>query len=105
MNEQRLTREQMISLVITSKYSIDDQIALLRQRDTKPEEWEEFNTFAEEVKQKVTEEYQAIEQETLKNAYENAKRYYPDTWSADYLKTLVDEGFLTIREYESIVGK
>lgn len=31
-------------------YSIDDEIALLRQRDTKPEEFAEYNAFAEQIK-------------------------------------------------------
>lgn len=57
----RISREQMIGKVIGSRYSVDDQIAILRQKDTKPEEWEAFNAFAEEVKKKVTEEYAALE--------------------------------------------
>lgn len=61
--EQGLTREEMIGLVINSAYSINDQIALLRQKDDKPEEWEEFNTFAETVKANVTAEYAAKEAE------------------------------------------
>ena len=48
-----LTRDQEIALVIDAKYSIDEQIALLRQKDTKPEEWEVFNAFCEEVKAKI----------------------------------------------------
>ena len=48
-----MTREQEIAAVIDAKYSIDDQIALLRQKDTKPEEWAAFNAFCEEVKAKI----------------------------------------------------
>lgn len=59
-NNMRISREQMIAKVIGARYSIDDQIAILRQKDTKPEEWAEFNTFAEEVKKKVTAEYAAL---------------------------------------------
>ena len=51
--ESSLTREQEIAAVIDAKYSIDDQIALLRQKDTKPEEWAAFNAFCEEVKTKI----------------------------------------------------
>lgn len=59
MNEQdRISREEMIALIINSKYSINDQIALLRQKDSKPDEWEEFYNFAEDVKRKVTKEYE-----------------------------------------------
>ena len=53
----RTTREQMIGNVISSRYSLDDQIAILRQKDEKPEEYQAFYEFAEEVKKKVTEEY------------------------------------------------
>ena len=57
MNNQRISRDEMIALVIDSKYSIDAQIAILRQKDEKPEDYAEFYAFAEEVKRKVTEEY------------------------------------------------
>lgn len=56
----RITREQMIANIIAAQYSIDDQIAILRQKDSKPEEYEEFYKFAEEVKANVTAEYEAI---------------------------------------------
>lgn len=50
----QVSREQEIASVIKARYSIDEQIALLRQKDTKPEEYEAFFAFAEEVKAKVT---------------------------------------------------
>lgn len=53
--KQGLTIAEEIAAVIDAKYTIDDQIALLRQKDTKPDEWAEFNAFAEEVKAKVKE--------------------------------------------------
>ncbi len=56
--KSRITREEMIGNVISAKYSINDQIALLRQKDEKPEEYQAFYEFAEEVKRKVTEEYE-----------------------------------------------
>ena len=58
-DNMRITREQMIASVIGAQYSIDDQIAILRQKDAKPEEYEAFYAFAEEVKKKVGEEYAA----------------------------------------------
>ncbi len=63
MEIKRITREQMIANVIGARYSIDDQIAILRQKDTKPEEWAAFNAFAEQVKADVTAEYAALEKE------------------------------------------
>ena len=59
--DEQITREQMISNIISGRYSIDDQIAILRQRDTKPEEFAAFNAYAEEVKAKVTAEYKEEE--------------------------------------------
>ena len=56
----RINREQMIAKVINARYSVDDQIAILRQKDTKPEEYQEFFDFAEQVKKDVTAEYDAL---------------------------------------------
>lgn len=36
--------------LIRQRYSIDDEAAILRQRDTKPEEFAAYNTYAEECK-------------------------------------------------------
>ena len=35
---------------IRERYSIDDEIAILRQKDTKSGEFEEYNRFVEQVK-------------------------------------------------------
>ena len=35
---------------IRAVYSIDDEIAIIRQRDTKPLEFEQYNAFVEQVK-------------------------------------------------------
>ena len=56
----RINREQMIAKVINARYSVDDQIAIMRQKDTKPEEYQEFFDFAEQVKKDVTAEYAAL---------------------------------------------
>ncbi len=58
------SREEVIAAVIAGRYSIDDQIAILRQKDTKPEEYQAFYDFAEEVKAKVTAEF--AEKETAR---------------------------------------
>ena len=47
------TEAQKISVLIREKYSQDAEFAILRQRDTKPEEYAEYNTFCEECKAKV----------------------------------------------------
>ncbi len=64
MNEHEkmsASREQVIAAVIAGRYSINDQIAILRQKDSKPEEYRAFFDFAEEVKAKVTAEFAAKE--------------------------------------------
>ena len=35
---------------IRDRYSVNDEIAIIRQRDVKPEEFEEYNRFVEQVK-------------------------------------------------------
>ena len=42
--------EERVVNRIREKYSIDDELAILRQRDTKPEEFAEYNAFVEKVK-------------------------------------------------------
>ena len=41
---------------IRERYSMSDEFAILRQRDTKPEEYVAYFAYAEECKQKVREE-------------------------------------------------
>ncbi len=45
--------EQKVVNRIREKYSIDDELAILRQRDTKPLEFAEYNSFVERVKAEV----------------------------------------------------
>ena len=40
----------LVSRLIRERYSVDDEMAILRQRDTKPEEYEAYNAFCEECK-------------------------------------------------------
>lgn len=42
--------EERVVNRIREKYSIDDELAILRQRDTKPEEFAEYNAFVEKIK-------------------------------------------------------
>lgn len=35
---------------IREVYSVDDELAILRQRDTKPDEFAEYNAFVEKIK-------------------------------------------------------
>ena len=43
--------EQRVVNGIRKKYSIDDELAILRQRDTKPEEFAQYNNFVEQIKE------------------------------------------------------
>lgn len=42
--------EQRVVNRIREKYSVDDELAILRQRETKPEEFAEYNAYVEKVK-------------------------------------------------------
>lgn len=42
--------EERIVNRIRERFSIDDELAILRQRDTKPEEFEAYNAFVENIK-------------------------------------------------------
>ena len=42
--------EQRVVNRIREVYSVDDELAILRQRDTKPEEFAEYNAIVERIK-------------------------------------------------------
>jgi hypothetical protein len=42
--------EQRVVNRIRERYSVDDELAILRQRDSKPEEFAEYNAYVEKVK-------------------------------------------------------
>ena len=46
----------LVSRLIRERYSIDDEMAILRQRDTKPNEYEAYNAFCEDCKAKAKKE-------------------------------------------------
>ncbi len=45
-----ISYEERVVNRIRQKYSIDDELAILRQRDTKPEEFAAYNTAVEQIK-------------------------------------------------------
>lgn len=45
--------EQQVVNKIRERYSIDDELAILRQRDTKPDEFEAYNAYAESCKKEA----------------------------------------------------
>ena len=48
--------EERIVSRIREKYSVNDELAILRQRGTKPEEFEEYNAFVEQIKKEEKQE-------------------------------------------------
>lgn len=50
------TYEERVVQLIREKYSMDDELAILRQRDSKPEEFTEYNAYCEECKIQAKEE-------------------------------------------------
>lgn len=54
-NDTRSYSEKVVSL-IREKYSIDEELAIQRQRDTKPNEFQEYFNYCEECKAKAKEE-------------------------------------------------
>lgn len=42
-----------VSSLIRRRYSVDDELAILRQRDSKPDEFAEYNTYCEQCKAKA----------------------------------------------------
>lgn len=53
----------LVSKLIRERYSVDDEMAILRQKETKPEEWQEYNAFCEDCKAKAKEEIYGKEEE------------------------------------------
>lgn len=46
----KIPYEQRVVDRIRLKYSVDDELAILRQRDTKPDEFIAYNDFVERIK-------------------------------------------------------
>ena len=49
-NMPTIPYEQRIVARIRERYSIDDELAILRQRDTKPDEFNAYNEYVEQIK-------------------------------------------------------
>lgn len=47
--------EQRVVNRIRERYSVDDELAILRQRDTKPDEFAAYNDFVEGIKREERE--------------------------------------------------
>lgn len=49
-NKPNIPYEQRVVARIRERYSVDDELAILRQRDTKPDEFNTYNDFVEKIK-------------------------------------------------------
>ena len=49
-NMPTIPYEQRIVNRIREKYSVDDELAILRQRESKPDEFAAYNDFVEQIK-------------------------------------------------------
>lgn len=65
-----IDKRSIVSSLMKLKYSIDDELAIQRQRDSKPEEFDDYNAYAEECKIIADEILNKINQELQ---YENRK--------------------------------
>ena len=55
-NKPNIPYEQRVVARIRERYSVDDELVILRQRDTKPDEFAAYNDFVERVKREEREE-------------------------------------------------
>lgn len=49
-NKPNIPYEQRVVARIRERYSVDDELAILRQRDSKPEEFIAYNEYVEAIK-------------------------------------------------------
>ena len=51
----QISYEQKVSDLIRARYTVDQELAINRQRDTKPEEFQEYFDFCEQCKKQANE--------------------------------------------------
>lgn len=50
---EQKTYSATVSSLIRKRYSVNDELAILRQRDSKPDVFAEYNTYCEQCKTKA----------------------------------------------------
>ena len=68
--EKEIEYENKIVTLVRQKYNLNQELAILRQRDTKPEEYQEYFNYVEECKAKALEEWYDLQQQSKKNTSE-----------------------------------
>ena len=66
---KEINKSSIVSSLIREVYSIDDELAILRQKDSKSEEFDEYDKFAEECKSIAD----SILEKITESSYENKK--------------------------------
>ena len=61
--EEMAHYENLIVSKIRERYTIDQELAILRQRDTKPQEFAEYNGYVEQCKLEAKQEIDKLQQE------------------------------------------
>ena len=56
MQQPQINYDKLVSDFIRERYTIDQELAINRQRDTKPEEFQEYFDFCEQCKIKAHEQ-------------------------------------------------
>ena len=59
---QSMDYGELVEILIRRKYSLSAELAILRQRDSKPEEFAEYNAYAEQCKAEAKEMLQGGKQ-------------------------------------------
>ena len=57
---EMMSYEDYVDFLIREKYSISEEFSILRQKETKPEEYQEYFDFCEECKSKAKKEYEKL---------------------------------------------
>lgn len=52
---QIMPYEELVVQLIRERYTLDDELAIQRQKETKPDEWEAYFAYCEECKAKAKE--------------------------------------------------
>ena len=56
MQQPQISYDQLVSDLIRERYTVDQELAINRQRDTKPEEFQSYFDFCEQCKIKAHEQ-------------------------------------------------
>ena len=59
-NRKEEVYEELVVSAIRVKYSVNRELAILRQRDTKPQEFAEYNQFVENIKTQLKAKIEGI---------------------------------------------